>query len=156
MASRVAGRHVSGKDPVERFYSFTERNEATGCLEWIGAINSRGYGCFSYGGRSKVVLAHRWVVEYVRGEEIPTGMTVHHKCYNTRCVELDHLQVMSRGENSSHYFTTPESKAMLEERKAANKVKREAKKAAHSAYIAQLTKEALAAQGGVHRGGGGY
>lgn len=83
---------------LARFHEKTRRAES-GCLEWLGATNSRGYGSFSFGGKGKNVLAHRWIYEATVGP-IATEMTIDHICRNRRCVDVKHLEVVTRGENT--------------------------------------------------------
>lgn len=58
------------------------------CVEWIGAIDTDGYGRVTIGGRWRP--AHRVVYEMVVGP-IPTGLSLDHLCRNRRCVNPTHL-----------------------------------------------------------------
>lgn len=75
-------------------------DQATGpagtCWLWPGALNSNGYGlAFTDNGRE---YAHRvsWVE---RHGPIEDGLTIDHLCRNPACVNPDHLEVVTRGEN---------------------------------------------------------
>lgn len=68
------------------------------CLTWTGSIQTKGYGSTTDGfGRS--TLAHRraWIAA---NGPIPDGLTVDHLCMNKRCVNVDHMEVVTRSENS--------------------------------------------------------
>lgn len=92
------GGGLRGREPIERFNSFVKPSE-NGCLLWQGCLNSRGYGCFCFGGKGRTVLAHRWAYENIRGEAIPDGMTIDHLCRQRRCVNTEHLEVVPLKEN---------------------------------------------------------
>ena len=66
------------------------------CWEWQG-YQARGYGRIWVEGRS--VLVHRWVLQWLTGQLIPTDLTVDHLCRNRACVRPEHLDVVSAGEN---------------------------------------------------------
>jgi hypothetical protein len=67
-----------------------------GCHEWLGTLNTSGYGHLDFGGRKQ--LAHRIVWALERGP-IPSGMNVLHHCDNPRCVKPEHLFVGTQGDN---------------------------------------------------------
>jgi hypothetical protein len=70
----------------------------TPCTVWAGAVQSRGYGSMT-NGRGGTMLAHRAAYEAARGP-IPGDLTIDHLCRNKLCVNPDHLEVVTRGENS--------------------------------------------------------
>lgn len=66
------------------------------CWNWTGSINSKGYGELYAGG--KRYLAHRVVYENLVGK-IYFGRVIDHLCRNTRCVNPQHLEVVTNSEN---------------------------------------------------------
>lgn len=76
---------------------FWARTKTTDCIIWTGAQNSRGYGCFAVDGKSE--LAHRLAYMDKVGP-IPDGMTIDHLCRVHSCVNPDHLEVVTQGENN--------------------------------------------------------
>lgn len=69
-----------------------------GCIEWRGWVDAGGYGNVSW--RSKSWRVHRAMWTVLRGP-IPDGdWTIDHLCYNRRCVNVDHLEVVTRAENT--------------------------------------------------------
>lgn len=67
-----------------------------GCHEWTGTVSRVGYGLFKLGGKN--VGAHRQALEFA-GIWVPGGMVVHHTCYNRRCVNVSHLELITNREN---------------------------------------------------------
>lgn len=59
----------------ERVAARTVVNEATGCIEWIGYRNAKGYGRVTYKGRRELVHRAVWLNE--KGA-IPAGICVCH------------------------------------------------------------------------------
>lgn len=78
---------------MERFWSKVDKSGD--CWEWI-ASRQFGYGRFRFNGGP--VGAHRVAWLLLRGA-IPAGMTLDHLCRNRGCVNPDHLEVVTRGEN---------------------------------------------------------
>lgn len=67
------------------------------CLVWTGSNDGNGYGVKTFKGRRWKI--HRLVWSTFKGE-IPEGADINHKCWNRACVNIEHLEVVSRAENS--------------------------------------------------------
>lgn len=68
----------------------------TDCWLWTGTMSRTGYGRVSIGGRE--IGAHRAVYEALVGP-VPDGMQLDHLCRVTQCVNPDHLEPVTIGEN---------------------------------------------------------
>lgn len=80
-----------------------------GCWHWLGTINHSGYGYISVNG--VLHMAHRVAYEQAVGP-IPPGLVLDHVCHDPascvggkaclhrRCVNPDHLNLTTRGENT--------------------------------------------------------
>lgn len=79
----------------ERFWSKVTKTD--GCWLWTGAVSSTGYGSFNVGGR-KYDAAHRYAWRTLRGS-YPSGMHLDHLCRVRKCVNPDHLEVVTFQEN---------------------------------------------------------
>ena len=83
-------------DPILRFNQKYIVNSDTGCWEWTGCSNNKGYGYFYI--LSKNIYAHRFSYEYFIGP-IPEDLCVLHKCDNPSCVRPDHLFLGTNQDN---------------------------------------------------------
>jgi hypothetical protein len=71
----------------------------SGCWEWQGATNGFGYGRIGVGGRAGgMEYTHRVAWESLVGP-IPEGFTIDHLCRNRLCLNPDHLEPVTQGEN---------------------------------------------------------
>jgi hypothetical protein len=80
---------------MKRFWEKVRKT--SGCWIWKAARTGAGYGSFRLDGRMQT--AHRVAYEQVKGP-IPEGMVLDHLCRNRACVNPDHLEVVSVGENT--------------------------------------------------------
>lgn len=92
-------RPVHPRSLNARFWMKVDKDAPGGCWEWTGATNSHGYGQFGVNRRLRP--AHRLLWELTNGP-IPDGMVIDHRCANRRCVNLDHLRMVTEGQNHQH------------------------------------------------------
>lgn len=73
----------------------------TPCILWWGTIHHTGYGQHSFrrGDKTFSIRAHRLIWEECFGE-IPEGLVVRHKCDNPPCVNPEHLELGTYGDNN--------------------------------------------------------
>ena len=81
----------------------------TGCIEWTGSKNDKGYGTF-YDGLGSSVMAHRWSYENLVGP-IPAGRYLDHLCRNRACVNPSHPEPVTQRENLLRGSTIPAANA---------------------------------------------
>jgi RNase P subunit RPR2 len=77
------------------------RRTANGCLVWIGALNSQGYGniyTHTENGKTKTISTHRAAWMLANGP-IPEGMDVLHECDNPPCCDENHLFLGTQADN---------------------------------------------------------
>lgn len=67
------------------------------CWLWVAQIDGCGYGRFQEGG--KPISAHRYAYEALVGQ-IPDGLTIDHLCRVRHCVNPEHMEAVTRRENT--------------------------------------------------------
>jgi hypothetical protein len=80
--------------PLDRFWKNVQKT--AGCWVWQGAVSPSGYGYFNVVERQakRNFRVHRWAYRTLVGP-IPEGMQLHHTCKNKRCVNPEHLQLVT-------------------------------------------------------------
>jgi hypothetical protein len=81
---------------VGRILGLVDISPENGCITWTGCENGRGYGQLHYKGKTKRV--HKVLYEITNGT-VPMGMELDHKCQNKRCVNTNHMEVVSHSVN---------------------------------------------------------
>ena len=76
------------------------RFDPSGCWVWTGGTKGPGYGCYKRG------YAHRVSYQVFVGE-IPEGKVMDHLCRNRICVNPDHLEPVTMGENTKRGTSPP-------------------------------------------------
>jgi len=89
-------------NPVERFMRSVSPEPNTGCWLWTGNTIPAGYGQFRVGsmanGSRRYVMSHRFCYEAFVGA-IENGLCLDHLCRQPLCVNPQHLEPVTRGEN---------------------------------------------------------
>lgn len=88
-----------------RFLAQVAEDPATSCWNWTGYL-LRGYGQY-HPVHGKTVKAHRYSYEALVGP-IPEGLTIDHLCANKSCVNPEHLEPVTRGENVRRHYASQE------------------------------------------------
>jgi hypothetical protein len=68
----------------------------SGCWIWVGPRDGNGYGSITIASRNR--LAHRVAYEVFVGP-IPDGLTIDHLCRERSCINVRHMEPVTRGEN---------------------------------------------------------
>jgi hypothetical protein len=91
-------KNLKLKDKILSNTKITE----SGCMEWLGIKNERGYGMVYTGStpanRQGMEFVHRAILKSI-GIEIPKGFYSCHKCDNPSCCNPEHLFVGTPSDN---------------------------------------------------------
>lgn len=76
--------------------------DQNGCYISTYSVASHGYAQVGWQTSTErhVVLAHRATWVFVNGQQIPAGMTIDHLCKERRCVNPEHLRLLTNFENA--------------------------------------------------------
>lgn len=85
-----------GKTPMEKLRENSIPIPESGCLVWLGAASSDGYGTVSVNNRMKRVHRLAWELTY---GPIPGGFCICHHCDVPLCINTDHLFIGTHADN---------------------------------------------------------
>jgi len=73
-------------------------NPVTECWDWFGCVDEEGYAVKSRGvGETRYAYRQAYIAKY---GDPPAGMVIDHLCRNRRCVNVDHLELVTVTENT--------------------------------------------------------
>lgn len=85
-------------NPIDRFQSHLDTSGGiNACHPWTASRNHNGYGWFRISGET--VLAHRWLLGYLRGAQLSGEERACHHCDNPPCCNARHLYVGTQAQN---------------------------------------------------------
>lgn len=77
------------------------RSERRGeCVVWTGHVNQNGYGRMNVGG-NRLRVVHHVAWEQENGP-IPPDMEIDHICFNRACINVEHMRLVSRRQNTRY------------------------------------------------------
>ena len=85
------------KNPEDAI-SARSREEGS-CLIWEGSKTADGYGTINFQSKIRTVHSVAWEMKYGK---IPEGSQINHTCWNRDCVSIDHLEMVTRSQNSAY------------------------------------------------------
>lgn len=88
-----------GVEDWTRLIMATRANTATGCWEYQGARNPKGYGRIKMA--DGVMLTHRFAMEHNLGRKLSSAEWVLHSCDCPPCVNIEHLRIGTALDNSA-------------------------------------------------------
>lgn len=92
--SRAEVAFVADRRAYHRFLCWVDKTDT--CWFWTGSVNHNGYGNYTY--KTKRYMAHRFSYIMFKGD-IAEKLQIDHLCRNRRCVNPDHLELVTAGEN---------------------------------------------------------
>jgi hypothetical protein len=98
-------------DLRERFLAKIQFSD--GCWGWSAGCSGDGYGAFKVFGKQRA--SHRVAWEWQNGISIPAGLQIDHLCRNPKCVNPNHMEVVTPKVNN-HRGTSPIAKNVKKER----------------------------------------
>ena len=87
------------KNPVLRFWAKVAITDSDKCWLWTAGQDGQGYGMFGLGA-DRTIRSHRFAYQTLIGE-IPRDLVIDHLCQVRACVNPNHMELVTLGENSA-------------------------------------------------------
>lgn len=97
-------------------YSNRIRKQPSGCWTWCGYIELDGYGRVRFEGKLRPV--HRVLYEAKFGKIANINIHIHHKCGIRRCVNIEHLEVITKAAHNTLHkktFSSTDEATLIQE-----------------------------------------
>jgi len=98
------------KKQKTNFWQHVNKQEPDECWPWLAYTNPKtGYGQLTI--NNKIMTAHRvsWMIHHKK--IIPTKMTIDHLCRNRKCVNPNHLELVTNKVNCLRGMSAPAKNA---------------------------------------------
>lgn len=100
---------MSPEEIAKKLEAYSQVDVKSGCREWTGGKDKRGYGRMATGGGKKV-SAHRLSFQVHNQCDVPDHLQIMHTCDNRACINPDHL-VMGNHKANMHDMKVKERAA---------------------------------------------
>lgn len=116
--------HIENENSAyQRFIDKIAIDDISGCWNWQAYKDSRGYGGFNYldsKRKGKCISSHIYSYRIFKGE-ILKGLCLDHLCRNPACCNPDHLQAVTRAENTRRQWAATPIEEQVKRVAKANK-----------------------------------
>jgi len=91
------GERFAPQPAIDRFFERLKKLKG-GCWKLRGTLTANGYTLILVNGRA--TFGHRFSWEYFNGKKFPAGKDSDHLCRHRWCVNPDHIEPVTRSENT--------------------------------------------------------
>lgn len=79
---------------MKRFWDKVDKTAS--CWNWNASTNEKGYGLFRFNGKTSKAHRVSWILT---NGDIDATLVIDHKCKNRKCVNPNHLDLVTQKEN---------------------------------------------------------